>query len=410
MSKVELSLFKAKKFAGFLLFVFAVFSGGTFAKGAYAPQELKDRPFIVPEALERLQQLMDEPESFIGIELIEANGTKKLEEVFGHSMIRLVDNDGDAFNDITFSFYPIMKDEAGEPVEGASVASFYSHYQLGAEMNNFKAFAIRYAKEYHRELYRIPVLSTPEMRRKLLLEMETLLFEAEKRGHYKAMGNNCVGAIFSALKRAGFPSAGRQEFLPEGTSKYLRKVGLAPFANIVIKTDIEHMQLAKSNLEVVKFLIESGDIEAAREKLTVENAWRALVLEERHEHSDAYRMLLNEKVSDVDDATITRDTVFGLAALDPVLYALCNSSDCADRFMLKGSPLIRANSKKKLSDTAVVSAMRGKFYDEKPQLRARTSRGRGRNLQKKISSTQVDWQGMKEEVIHHYKLLYRSAR
>ncbi len=381
-----------------------------WAMGASAPQVLDKPPALEPDAMMKLQELMDDPSSFIGIEILEAEGTKELESSFGHSLLRLVDNDGDSFNDVVFNFYPVMENEAGEPEEGGtSIKAFVDYFQLGVEMNTLNVMALRYAQYWNRELYRLPILSTPENRRLLLLDLEKLINDPELRGHYTAMTNNCIGVILKAFQRSGFPSAGAKTFLPQDVKKYFRKVGLAPYnETTIIKADAQ-LAKAQKNIDKAQKLAEQGRLEEATKVLTLENAWRALVLKERNEIPDAFYLLIIQKTFEAENTKTIRDSVFGLSPLDSILYSICNSKDCAQKQMKLLSSKMSINYPKAKNQKEMVKIMRGDFFDEKPMLRTRSS-GRSHNLQKKVASKFVEWVGLRDAIELHYDLLYKAAR
>jgi len=373
------------------------------------PQTLDEEPVIEQDAISKLKELMDEPERFIGIEILEAQGTKELESFFGHSVIRLVDNDGDAFNDIVFNFYPVMKTEEGEEVEGTSFKAFIKHYQLGVEMNTFQNIGLRYIKHYGRELYRVPVLSTPENRRKLLLDIEKVINDPELRGHYTAMGNNCLGVILDALRRSGFPTPSRHSFLPAGTRSYFKDVGLSPYPETTVYTADALLAKHAQNLDQAESLLMQEKFEKALNTLSVESAWVALSLKERHEIPDDFYEMILRKTFETEGSVRIRDRMFGAAALDPMLYSLCSSMECASAQMQTLRPKMKIIAPKAKDTKQMVKMMRGEFVDEKPLRRVRTPQ-RSHNLHKKVASKFVEWHDLRDDIELHYELLYKAAR
>lgn len=373
------------------------------------PQTLDEEPVLDPDAMMKLEELMNHPQNFIGIEIIEAQGTKELESLFGHSVIRLVDNDGDAFNDVVFNFYPVMKTEDGETVEGTSLNAFREHFQLGVEMNTFQNIGLRYLKHYGREMYRVPVLSTPENRRKLLLDIEQVINDAELRGHYTALGNNCLGVIYQALKRSGFPTPSRHSFLPADVQGYFRGVGLAPYPEATMLTADAIMARYSHNLDQAEDLVMKEKLEEAFEKLSVEGAWVALALKERHEIRDELYELILRKTFETEGSLKIRDRMFGAAAMSPMLYSLCASRECARDQMKVLKPAMKFVAPKAKNARQMVEIMRGEFVDEKPLRRSRTPR-RSHNFHKKVASKFVEWHGLRDAIEYHYELLYREAR
>ena len=371
------------------------------AGASKAPQNLDNRPYIVRGSFLQFQSLLKNPQNFVGLELIEASAGEELETKFGHSLLRIVDNDSDPLNDVTFNFYPILVDESGRSVGGLQLKTFVSHFQLGVEINNFQSFVLKYAKELGRELYRIPVLSTPRMRQELLRELELLLSDAKERGHYTATNNNCLGVLFRALEKAGFPKAGQHTFLPADTEDYFRRVGLSPFRAMTVHTQAE--QLLKSELTVEKLLEEHsrGQAEKLIMSASLEDLWRLIFFSKRSDFPFELRHLMTDRLYEQEENFFVRDDVRGVSPMAASLYNLCENRSCVENLL----PALKAYKAEYFPEMRMEKfhrQMRGTFYDEKPISRAR-QRERNRQAQLAVARTQTHWQGLRPILIQHYQ-------
>lgn len=173
------------------------------AAGAQVPQQKPLADFRDLRALmrkvrtEQIEQL--KTRHIIGLELIVAGETyERLESIFGHTLLRFVDDDDDPYNDIVLSILADV-DEAHESV----LKGIFGGYAITTEVVPLSMFMQTYFVAEGREILRFPLMASPgqiENLKRLVIED----YIGRKNQSYFFFWRNCAIELQKLMLLAGF--------------------------------------------------------------------------------------------------------------------------------------------------------------------------------------------------------------
>ena len=138
----------------------------------------------------------------VGIEiLIAGSTTSQIASVFGHSLIRLIDEDGNPLNDTIIGFEMMGLGKGDDMIKGLK-----GGYETIPRVMDMATFLVRYGLNEGRSLERIVLPSTPETIARLKKAILNVLSVPDIVGDYTFFGNNCLTVLRNVLGFAGYPT------------------------------------------------------------------------------------------------------------------------------------------------------------------------------------------------------------
>lgn len=137
-----------------------------------------------------------------GIEIITAGGTwAQVESIFGHSLIRLLDDDDDPSNDTVIGFEML-------PIDSARVTrrGLLGGYAILPVVRDFSTYLVEYSLLQSRSTVRVILPSTEEIVQRLKSVVQRTLDVPLLVGDYRFFGNNCATALLKLLGAVGYPT------------------------------------------------------------------------------------------------------------------------------------------------------------------------------------------------------------
>jgi hypothetical protein len=161
------------------------------------------------EPLEIAQFVKDNREKFIsalkvkkitGIELLIGDGTsKRIQSLFGHASIRLLDDDDDHLNDIVISFQMLILNDS------ETLSKALGGWENLPHVSNLRDAIFDYMRLDMRGLKRLVIPASDENIEKMVMFIASALIVPDVVGDYHFIFNNCLDAVLKVLAASGFP-------------------------------------------------------------------------------------------------------------------------------------------------------------------------------------------------------------
>lgn len=140
----------------------------------------------------------------IGLELVLANASiLNAESIFGHIMLRFIDEDTDPLNDTIINFYQSSNDDQKKLQQALRGASNLPH--VGTFADNLIVYMKSDSRIFRRFIIPIDNLKMLKLK-KIIYEISV---DPKIIGDYSLLKNNCYTAVLKLLKAIGFPVISR---------------------------------------------------------------------------------------------------------------------------------------------------------------------------------------------------------
>lgn len=174
-----------------------------------------------------------------GIELIIAEGLRSTpESLFGHSVIRLLDDDENPWNDTVISFEMLIVDS-----EQTYSKAFSGGYETMPFISDLATRLVEYSSLQARGLRRVIIPSNSEKIAKLKRTVRSIIDVPDIIGDYNFMSNNCVTAILKLLNEIGYQSGQARVDFPDLLPTRIRQQLMTWSPNISIPAVTEVMEV-----------------------------------------------------------------------------------------------------------------------------------------------------------------------
>ncbi len=184
--------------------------------------------------------------NIVGVEIITAGANKlSVMSQWGHSMLRLVDDDDDPLNDIVVSFAAGLADNNTATLQNSRadtvdkipavakiVTGFFTGgYPITVDALPLFEFVGKYVSDESRVLDRHIIPTTSEQRKKII---QTLFdFQSEKiKVQYYLLSQNCASLIRLLLSYVGLPYFALNHDIPTELEDYSRNALWAPYPTV----------------------------------------------------------------------------------------------------------------------------------------------------------------------------------
>lgn len=137
-----------------------------------------------------------------GLEIITAGSTlNKVESIFGHTLIRLLDNDEDPLNDTVIGFEML-------PVDEASILekAFKGGYETVPMVKDLVTYLSQYSLRQSRSTIRLILPTTPAQMAAIKTNFLQMLAVTDLSGDYLFLSNNCATVLLKLLGSSGYPT------------------------------------------------------------------------------------------------------------------------------------------------------------------------------------------------------------
>lgn len=156
----------------------------------------------------------------IGLELLTAGSTTNhISSVFGHSLIRFIDNDDDSLNDLIVGFEMLdIGDGKGleKGLNGGNISV--------PTVMTMAEFLLRYGMNEGRSLDRTIIPTTPEITSRLKSVFLNIIRVPSLPGDYRFFSNNCMTILKKALGAAGYVLPVTLVDIPAQQSVYMNSI------------------------------------------------------------------------------------------------------------------------------------------------------------------------------------------
>jgi hypothetical protein len=165
--------------------------------------------------------------NIIGIELLVTDQGEALVSKFGHSLVRLVDDDQFWANDIVISFVADSGGEGTNLLRGIS-----GGYKVTADIKTLNQLWNYYTANENRGFLRYPLALSFDQRGSFLTHLYSLLEQNESFGDYKFFTNNCVTVLSKLFIDSGISLTDDKQFLPTSMNQWIDNNLVFPFVSI----------------------------------------------------------------------------------------------------------------------------------------------------------------------------------
>lgn len=150
----------------------------------------------------RKQMAIHFARTHIGIEILTAGSTtSNLSSLFGHSLIRLIDQDDNPMNDTVIGFEMLTLGRGDEFSKGL----FLGGYEVVPKVMPFSVFLVRYVLNAGRSLERVILPSTPQNIEALKKTVQRIMEVSDIAADYNFFSNNCLTVLRNVLAESGYP-------------------------------------------------------------------------------------------------------------------------------------------------------------------------------------------------------------
>ena len=180
------------------------------------------------------EELSRSPDQIIGIELIVAAGSNTaLESHWGHALLRFVSWANSWAQDYVLEFVANVNESKASIRKGLT-----GGYASIPEFDSMKSDRQEYVTEEKRDLMRVIIPTSPEMRAKVVQTLlKWITHPAENFKNYTFLDNNCGGMMTRFLQDAELPYEGIRARIPSHIPRYLEKLLLNPYPELVIENE-----------------------------------------------------------------------------------------------------------------------------------------------------------------------------
>jgi hypothetical protein len=183
----------------------------------------------------QVEELLASQDKIIGVEVIIAQGSSiALESHWGHALMRFVSSTGSWAQDFVLEFVG----ETGNAKVSVS-KGLLGGYAAAPELDSMQSDWSDYIASESRDLTRVIIPTSPEMRERLLQTLLQWLANPSKHlKNYTFLNNNCGGLMTRYLQDAGLPHDGIRARIPAHIPRYLKKLLLNPYPELVIPSPV----------------------------------------------------------------------------------------------------------------------------------------------------------------------------
>lgn len=175
-----------------------------------------------------------------GVELLVTDSGSAIESKFGHSLIRLIDNDGLWTNDLVVSFAANVGDETTSLVKGV-----VGGYDVMAEIKTMYEFWDQYTLNEGRGFLRYPLRLNKDELESFLHSLQRFIDNPELSGDYKFFSNNCSTVVTKVFQDSGIIKNNDTHSIPISIKNWINKHLYSPF--LPIRTNGDNKIISKSN-------------------------------------------------------------------------------------------------------------------------------------------------------------------
>lgn len=294
--------------------LFLIGSHGLLAYGNDVPQDVYLQWEVlynesIRENVRNSDDLAMNVESIIGLEILIAAKGSALESRFGHTFLRLVDNDDNVLNDWVIGFAADINEPKLSAVKGLN-----GSYKVVLTVMPFFEVLSEYSINQNRAIDRYPLV----LEAKDLQEFRDLLKSKLKKKEeqpYTFLNNNCANLMISLFIEAGWPHFSNGKRFPLGVSKWALRSHLSPFPALRIESKKNRVQSA-----VLKFR-NSNELS----QLSIGDMNALLILQEDLDEN-VRQNLKNELKSKNEIPSLS--SAFEIERLPNLVYQLCSSTSC----------------------------------------------------------------------------------
>lgn len=264
----------------------------------------------------------------MGVEILLAqDSSSSMNTRFGHSMIRLVDEDEIWSNDLVFSFgYEVVESDPAASKLSEIFGAISGNYQLKMNIMTLGEAWNRYELSEQRNLSRVILATNSQIRKKIVETLMSWSERPELLGNYSLLGNNCVSILIDLLKNAGVPLRRTGIIKPNSFVRNLYESGatwMAPLKFKSKKSVLKELQLEESDLSLPF---------TENQFVRILATWT----EEEIQTLLAYNIKLSTKmireIRRLRGIALNRETIelrIGHQQLPKLAYSLCNSNECS---------------------------------------------------------------------------------
>lgn len=269
--------------------------------------------------------------NIIGIEYVLVDETDAyLESHFGHSLLRLIDDDLIYENDIVVGFEADLSNSK-KPIREAIIGKV----PINLKMNYFQQFWLYYTVREGRAFRRKIIVSTLEQRENLKKLIIQFISSSTTNDQYSFFKNNCTGALSNLLKKSGFEFDSKDILnlhVPVYFVNAIENSFLSPYPPIKVHSPLQIREKASRCLSLSQGNFEDYNLwpDDANTKLL-----DCLEIDEISILLDDLWDFPMEKNSDLFDRlkreSLSSNQVYGMQVIPKSLYNICYDSLCAEK-------------------------------------------------------------------------------
>lgn len=162
-----------------------------------------------------------------GVELLVTDSGSAIESKFGHSLIRLIDNDELWTNDLVVSFAANVEGEGTSLIKGV-----IGGYEVMAEIKTMYEFWDQYTLNEGRGFLRYPLRLNKFELENFLNSLQRFIDKPELSGDYKFFSNNCSTVVTKVFQDAGIIKKDDTHSIPITIESWINKHLYSPFLPI----------------------------------------------------------------------------------------------------------------------------------------------------------------------------------
>ena len=264
----------------------------------------------------------------IGVESILAGPSQeRVQSLWGHSLLRFVDDDSDPFNDLTLSFVANVDEPSLSMKKG-----IFGGYKVLPELMSLRQFMLLYLNGEGRYLERT-AFQMPQENVQQMIDIIVDMYEhPEEARNYTFLGLNCARALAGLLGQVGAPPsmALASPAAPKHQNRYFRHRLLSAMPSWRIETLVDPFEeIAK------KTGIPLGDMLKgvwSEEMLPHMANWDVTTLARAYKDIPVKRSLRPQVLAMINKKKAQGQRIFwGIERFTEILYQSCQTPECAEQ-------------------------------------------------------------------------------
>ena len=274
--------------------------------------------------------------NIIGLELLIAEALpNQIESSFGHSLIRLIDDDSNPYNDLVISFVAEVP-----PRISSAILDELDHIRRGltggypSTLNvlTFAQFLSEYSKSQGRSFKRYPLVASEESLANLVNDLNTYGRDLKSR-RYRFIDQNCATILLSFLRQTGDllePRVLMRSIAPTSIPRYLEHSIVRFSPGILIRSSFWYLDKVAKVLKRDLIDLLQGHFDHTVYDYMVLNFPPEVIAQIYLDAPIKDHQVRRKLIAFLQEKGKTIDLISQLRSFSPNYYRLCETRECAD--------------------------------------------------------------------------------